>query len=92
MIAAKNTAGLPFYQMFFKMFLVIIVSGAFLIGGYMLCFRAFKNIWVVSAISITSILIVEPLTTYLIFHELPARGPIVGLVLGVLGFVAALFL
>jgi hypothetical protein len=53
-------------------------------------YRVFKNIWIVSAISITSILITEPILNYLIFHELPTKGALAGLILGVIGFVLAL--
>ena len=82
----------PFLNVFLKMFLVIIVGGAFLIAGYMLGLGAFKSIWIVSVASITSILIMEPVIAYLVFQQLPARGAIIGFVLGMLGFLATLFL
>ena len=48
------------------------------------------NIWLISVASITSILIVEPLVAYLVFHEMPTRGTVIGLILGVLGFISTL--
>jgi hypothetical protein len=61
-----------------------------LIAGYVISYATFKNIWVVSAVSVTSILIVEPALSYLVFRELPGRGAIIGLTLGALGFLATL--
>ncbi len=75
-----------------KGFLVAAVAGAFLIAGYALGFKAFKNIWIVSVISITSILIIEPILDYTIFNQLPTRGALIGLILGAMGFISAIFL
>lgn len=90
MIAARShsTTDQHFFPIFLKGFLVIAGAGALLIAGYMLGFKSFKNIWVVSAMSITSILLMEPLIGYLIFHQLPTRGALIGLVFGALGFIA----
>jgi hypothetical protein len=49
-------------------------------------YRSFRNIWIVSALSITSILIMEPLIGYLVFQQLPTRGALFGLLLGAAGF------
>jgi uncharacterized membrane protein len=54
----------PFISIFLKMFVVIAVAGGLLVAGYMLGLGTFKNIWIVSVISITSILIVEPILAY----------------------------
>jgi hypothetical protein len=54
----------------------------------MIGYKSFKNIWVVSALSITSILIMEPLIGYIIFQQLSTRGALVGLLLGAVGFAA----
>lgn len=87
--ASFPNQALPFL---FKVLLVIFVAGGFLVIGYSLGFKVFKNIWVVSVVSITSILIMEPLISWLIFRQLPERGPLIGLIFGVLGFCSALFL
>jgi len=69
---------------------MMIAGSIFLIEGYMLGYTAFRNIWIVSAISITSILIVEPLLAYDLFQQLPTKGALVGFVAGIIGFAAAL--
>lgn len=81
----------PFLKVFLKMLLVMTVGGGFLVAGYMLGFNSFKNIWVISIASITAILIIEPLLAYSLFKQMPTKGAIIGFILGVLGFIAALF-
>lgn len=90
MIAAKShsAATHPFMTIFSKAFIMITCAGAFLIAGYMLGYKSYKNIWVVSAMSITSILIMEPLLCYTILKQLPTRGALIGLILGAAGFIA----
>ncbi len=72
------------------MTLAFALGGAFLIGGYMVGYQAFRNIWVVTTISVTSILFVEPLIAWFLFQEWPTTGVVIGIVLGVLGFIATL--
>ncbi len=93
-LAAKNQDinSKPFLQIFIKMFFIITIAGGLLIVGYMIGINAFKNIWIVSVASITSILIIEPILAYLIFKQLPTTGAIIGLILGALGFIATIFL
>lgn len=81
----------PFLRAFLKGFLIVIFAGGLLVAGYLLGIKAFKNIWIVSAISITSILMVEPILDYAIFRQLPTSGALIGLILGATGFVFALF-
>ena len=88
-IAAKNVNN--FFNTFWKMFGVMAIAGLFLIVSYMLGMKYLQNIWVIGAISIASIVVVEPLITYLIFHELPSKGALIGLVLGILAILSALF-
>lgn len=90
MLAAKSysLAGSSYWPIFIKAFGAITLAGGLLIAGYMLGYKSFKNIWIVSALSITSILIMEPLVAYLVFKTLPTRGALIGLVMGALGFLA----
>lgn len=82
----------PIWQIFLKMLALFTLAGGFLIAGYILGFKAFKNIWVVSAASITSILIIEPVLAWTVFHQLPTTGAVIGFALGVVGlFSAVLF-
>ena len=69
---------------------LIVVGGAFLVAGYVIGYHQLRNIWIVSAISIGSILVVEPPLALLMFHQLPTRGAALGFVLGIAGLVAAL--
>jgi len=93
MVGAKsgNIASQPFFSVFAKMFLIITIAGGFLIAGYMLGFKAFESIWIVSVASITSILIVEPILAYAFFQQMPTTGAVIGLILGVIGFAFAIF-
>ncbi|TSD02657.1 MAG: hypothetical protein Athens071416_593 [Parcubacteria group bacterium Athens0714_16] len=91
-IARSNSiASQPFLQIFSKMFLMITLAGGFLLAGYMLGFKSFKNIWIVSAISITSILIVEPILAWTIFQQMPTTGAMIGFALGAIGLFISIF-
>ena len=89
-IAARNINN--FFNTFWKMALIATLAGLFLTLGYMLGMKYIENIWVVGAVSIASIVVVEPIITYLIFHELPSRGALIGLILGILAILSALFI
>jgi hypothetical protein len=93
MIAAKQysiSSESPL-KVFLKAFLTFGISGGFLISGYILGFSAFKNIWIVTALSVTTILIVEPILAYTIFHQAPTKGAVIGLILGGIGLLATIF-
>ncbi len=92
-VAAKYNAlsDGKFSSIFFKALPVFFLASILLLTGYMLGLRAFKNIWIVSAVSIGSIIISEPIINYLVTHQLPTTGALIGLVLGVLGIISALF-
>ena len=81
----------PFWQIFIKVFLLITFAGAFLVAGYMLGLSAFKSVWVVSVISITSIIIVEPTIGWLFFKQIPSTSSIIGFAFGVVGLVITTF-
>jgi hypothetical protein len=94
-MGAKNdqaSASGTFWPIFLKMFLLIALAGGILIIGYILGIRTFKNIWIVSAISITAILIIEPVIAWTMFHQKPTFGAAAGLVLGTIGlFMSIIF-
>ncbi len=80
-----------FLPTFSKLLLLFVVSGCLLIGGYALGYSNFKkNIWVITAISLTSFIIVEPLIAVILFKETPTIGAYIGLGLGFVGLCAAL--
>ncbi|HOX60543.1 MAG TPA: hypothetical protein PLV72_00870 [Candidatus Magasanikbacteria bacterium] len=80
-----------FWQIFLRMLIFIVIGGGFLISGYILGINAFKNIWVMSVVSITSIIILEPILGWTFFAQLPTTGAVIGFVLGVIGLFAAIF-
>jgi hypothetical protein len=94
LVASKRVAadGANYISIFIWMFVCIAFGGAFLISGYMLGYLHLKNIWIIAAISIGSILIVEPILAFLLFRQLPTMGATIGLLFGILGTLAAIFL
>lgn len=77
---------------FWKFFIFIIISGLLVISGYFIGILAFKNIWIVSAVSIVSILIMEPILDYLIFKQFPTLGALIGFIFGAIGLIVTLFI
>jgi len=92
MLLARNNFSNPpsFLKVFWLPFLIMVLGGTLLITGYFTGFGVFKNIWIVSVISITSILIIEPTLAFTIFHQLPTKGATSGFIFGALGFILAL--
>ena len=93
MLLARNNFSNPpsLLKVFWQPFFIMVIGGTLLITGYFTGFGAFRNIWIVSVISITSILIIEPVLAYTIFHQLPTKGAAAGFIFGALGFILALF-
>jgi hypothetical protein len=89
-IATKNIN--TFMSTFLKMSGVMTLAGLLLVAGYMLGLKYWQNIWIVSVVSIASIIIMEPIIIYSLFHELPAKGALIGFILGVLGLLSVLFI
>ena len=92
LLARNNFSNSSLSKVFWPPFFIMVLGGTLLITGYFTGFGAFKNIWIVSVISITSILIIEPTLAYTIFHQLPTKGATLGFILGALGFIMALFI
>ncbi len=76
---------------FLKPAILAAMGNIILVFGYVLGIRSFKDIWIVTVISVTSIIILEPIMNYSIFREAPSTGASIGMVLGFAGLVAALF-
>ncbi|RXH37998.1 hypothetical protein XH99_01635 [Bradyrhizobium nanningense] len=79
-------------KMLWPMFLLACLGGILLVCGYALGYMHLRNIWIIVAISVGAILVVEPILTVLIFRDVPTAGSLFGLVLGVFGALAAIFL
>lgn len=90
-IAATKNPG-AFSVTFWKMSGVMTLAGLLLIAGYMLGLKYLENIWIVSAVSIASIIIMEPIITYAFFREWPESGALIGFAFGILGLLSALFI
>ena len=72
------------------LFIWMAISGGLLLAGYFLGYLSFHNIWIVTVISIGSILIAEPLLIMLLFNEAPTLGAWIGLGCAVLGIASAI--
>jgi hypothetical protein len=81
--------GSPIF-IFLRMFCIMVIAGGLLIVGYMLGYKYFQNIWIVSTISITSILLIEPILNLTLFKQFPTPGALIGFVLGGIGLIIAL--
>lgn len=69
----------------------LLVWAWLLLLGYVWWYKIVDNIWIVAAISIGCILIVEPILLRSIFQELPTRGALIGLWCGIVGICFALW-
>jgi hypothetical protein len=73
---------------FLKPIILICIAGISLIFAYWLGYQATGNIWVVTAASLTLLLILEPIVIYAMLKELPGRGALIGFILGATGLIA----
>ncbi|MDO8562052.1 MAG: hypothetical protein Q7S05_04505 [bacterium] len=91
--AAKltNILHLPFLEAYPKTVFVHILGSFFLIAGYIIGYKAFQNIWIVNVITISAIVIITPVATWLLIQQPPTAGAWTGLVLGFGGLIAATF-
>lgn len=93
LIASKRfTETTNHFAALWPMYLLITLGGVLLVTGYVLGYMHLRNIWIIVAISVGSILVVEPVLTWLLFREVPTTGAFIGLVLGAAGTLAAIFL
>ncbi|MDB4978829.1 MAG: hypothetical protein JWM56_1015 [Candidatus Peribacteria bacterium] len=80
-----------FMSVFWKMMPLVTIAGGLLVVAYILGFSVFQNIWIIGAVSMTSILIVEPFIAYSIFRQLPTKGALVGMIMGTIGLIITLY-
>lgn len=71
---------------------LMAVGGTLLIAGYVAAYRAWEDLWKVGVISLVSILVAEPVVTYVVSAQRPGLGAVLGFVLGSLGLFCALFI
>jgi hypothetical protein len=90
MLAAKFQEMASFNTTFFVNSALFAVAGFSLIGGYMIGYKAFSNIWIITVISITSLLFLEVIIGYTVFREPLTLGALLGFLCGILGFILCL--
>jgi general stress protein CsbA len=71
----QSTDGAHHVATFFQMLVFITLAGALLIAGYMIGYIHFRSIWIITAVSVGSISIGQPILTYLLFQQTPTLGP-----------------
>lgn len=67
-------------------------AGLCLLGAYWLGYVAVGDIWIVTVVSVTSLLLLEPLVVWGLFQQVPGRGALIGFFLGALGMLATVLL
>ncbi|QXI31507.1 hypothetical protein [Pseudomonas vanderleydeniana] len=72
--------------------LLMCFAGLCLLGAYWLGYVAVGDIWVVTVVSVTSLLILEPIVVWSLFGEMPRRGALIGFCLGALGMLSTVML
>lgn len=79
-----------------KVFLISLgismVACTLLVYGYTYGYQAFKNIWIITTISVSGILIVEPIAAWLLFREIPTLGAGIAFLLAIIGVFLTLVL
>ena len=89
--ARDNVSGIH-GNMFWKVYLIGALGIWLTLTGYIFGNYIYKNIWIVTVVSIVTILIVEPPVAYFMTRQTPTRGSLIGFILGALGLLATLFL
>lgn len=80
-----------FWGTFLRLVVPVTVGAWLLLVGYMTGLIAFQNVWVLSAVSVASILIFEPILAYFLTGQLPTTGAGIGFALGITGLLITLF-
>lgn len=64
--------------LFLNPMILISIAGISLVFAYWLGYQGTGNIWVVTVVSLTLLLILEPIVIYAMLKELPERGALIG--------------
>lgn len=92
-LTAKYTLANQISTSFIVLAMAVGALGSVLtILAYFIGIKIFNSIWTITVICITSILILEPFIIYFLTREIPGRGAFIGLLFGILGFIATLTL
>jgi len=79
----------PFMEIFATQMVLIVFACLLIVAAYVIGVKKLASVWVVTAISILAILLVEPVVVWLFFRTLPERGALIGLIFGAIGFVCS---
>ncbi|GAB4140474.1 MAG: hypothetical protein Fur0024_1780 [Patescibacteria group bacterium] len=90
--ADKNYSVETFWKRFFISIFFTTISSSMILLGYYFGNKLTKNIWIVSVISICSVIVIEPIINFLVFKDFPPFGALIGFVLGFFGVLATIFL
>lgn len=92
-LANKFRASGSFPHIFKNLLLLIplfIISFFLLLLGYIYGFRAYQRIWVITIVSWSSIVLVEPVLNYFLFHELPSGNTLLAAILALAAIVVSI--
>lgn len=73
---------------FYSMAALMTIAGILLLLGYGLGYKHLKSLWIIYVVSITAILILEPIIIYFVTGETASLGTKIGFIFGLLGFLA----
>lgn len=72
----------------YAMFALMTIAWVLLLLWYGLWYKYLKNLWVIYVVSITAILIIEPIVIYFVTGETPELWTKIGFICGIVGFLA----
>lgn len=80
------------WEAFLLPVMLMCFAGLCLLGAYWLGYVVVGDIWVVTVVSVVSLLLLEPVVVWFLFQEVPGRGALIGFCLGALGMLATVLL
>lgn len=89
---ASTTHPMTFAQSLLHTAIPLVLGALCIITAYTLGLRYLHNIWIISAVSFASILLVEPAFDYWYIGQTPTLGAAFGMVFAVLGICSTLFI
>lgn len=87
-----SSLSLPFMNAFLYTLIPLLTGAVLLVVGYMLGLKYLSNIWIMSAVSFGTLLLVEPLLNLFYIGQFPTLGAGIGFAFGVLGILAVMLL
>ena len=69
---------------------MVVIGGLVFLGSVYFGMHLFKNIWIIAAISVAAIVVMEPILAFTFFKQLPTLKNAIGFALGVVGLIVTL--